>query len=250
MLLDVFVNSWPMIALGFSLGLLHAFDADHVMAVSALSTRKPSFLRSLYFSASWALGHGGVLLFAGLLMFGLGFAIPDSLIHVAEASVGVLLVGLGLWCIYRFRQQNLRLLQHSHDGVVHTHWHTKGHTAEPATASNSVKAAETSENQLKEAHAPMMVGMLHGLAGSAPALALVPAVAEGQVEIAIVYLLLFSFGVMCAMLVFGSSLGLLQRTLKRHNQMLFNWSCYSIATASILLGGFWLSSSALFNAGF
>ena len=246
MLVDVFINSWPMIALGFSLGLLHAFDADHVMAVSALSTRKPSFLRSLYFSASWALGHGGVLLFAGLLLFGLGFAIPDSLVHLAEASVGILLVGLGLWCFYRFRQQNLQLLQHSHDGVVHTHWHTKGHAKTHAEGDVAKQAVETSENQLKEAHAPMMVGMLHGLAGSAPALALVPAVAEGQIEIAIVYLLLFSFGVMCAMLVFGSSLGLLQRTLKRHNQMLFNWSCYSIATASILLGGFWLSSSTLF----
>jgi sulfite exporter TauE/SafE len=197
--------------------------------VSALSSRKPGFARSLFFSANWALGHGGVLLIAGLLLFGLGMGIPAVLQQFAEASVGVLLIGLGIWCFYRFRQQKLLLQQHSHDDVVHTHWHKAGHE----------------EGKQKEAHAPVMVGMLHGLAGSAPALALVPAVAEGQVAIAIVYLLLFSFGVMCAMLMFGSGLGFIQSKLQKHNQRLFDWSRYGIATASILLGGFWLSSSVL-----
>ena len=52
-------------------------------------------------------------------------------------------------------------------------------------------------------HAPILVGMMHGLAGSAPALALVPVVAHGQLWMALTYLVLFSVGVLLAMLVFG-----------------------------------------------
>ncbi len=126
------VSSLSIIGVGFTLGLMHAFDADHVMAVSALSSRKPGFLRTLKFSANWALGHGGVLMLAGLLLFGLGLHIPEQLQYMAEASVGVMLIGLGLVCFWRFRQQHLRLQTHthvhSHGEIVHTHWHLEDHT--------------------------------------------------------------------------------------------------------------------------
>ena len=53
---------FTLLMTGLGLGLLHALDADHVMAVSALSNRKPDFKRTLKFSASWAIGHGSVLI--------------------------------------------------------------------------------------------------------------------------------------------------------------------------------------------
>jgi sulfite exporter TauE/SafE len=232
-------SSLSIIGVGFTLGLIHAFDADHVMAVSALSSRKPGFLRTLKFSANWALGHGGVLMFAGALLFGLGLHIPEQLQYMAEASVGVMLIGLGLVCFWRFRQQHLRLQTHthvhSHGEVVHTHWHLEDHT-ENATENSS--ASNSSDK-----HAPVMVGMLHGLAGSAPALALVPAVAQGQLWVAMMYLLLFSGGVMLSMLVFGSGLGSLQNQLQRKSARLFAVSRYFVATASVCLGGFWLAQA-------
>ena len=87
----------PLIFLGFSLGLMHALDADHVMAVTALSNQKPSFLKTLWFSANWAIGHGGVLLISGVLLFGLGLSIPTSLQYFSELSVGLLLIAIGLY---------------------------------------------------------------------------------------------------------------------------------------------------------
>ena len=89
-----------MAGVGFTLGLLHAFDADHVMAVSALSTEKPSVKRTLRFSANWALGHSGVLIASGLLLFGLGLSLPEPLQIAAEASVGIMLIALGACLLY------------------------------------------------------------------------------------------------------------------------------------------------------
>jgi cytochrome c biogenesis protein CcdA len=235
-------SSLSIVGVGFALGLLHAFDADHVMAVSALSSRKPGFWRTLRFSANWALGHSGVLILAGLLLFGVGQEIPVALQSFAEASVGVLLIGLGLMCFWRFRQQRLSLKTHTHtygdSELVHTHWHLEGHTQSDTDAQHNVK-----DSGKQDSHAPVMVGMLHGLAGSAPALALVPAVAQGQLFLAMLYLLLFSVGVMLSMLVFGSGLGSLQQYLQHKHVRLFMFSRYLVATAAILLGGFWLSQA-------
>ena len=83
----------PLIFLGFSLGLMHALDADHVMAVTALSNQKPSFLKTLWFSANWAIGHGGVLLISGVLLFGLGLSIPASLQYVSVICLHCIMSG-------------------------------------------------------------------------------------------------------------------------------------------------------------
>jgi hypothetical protein len=221
-----------LVLLGFSLGLVHALDADHVMAVTVLSNSKPGFARTLRHCAHWALGHGLVLLTAGLLLFGLGVAIPPGLVWLAEVLVGMFLVGMGLFCFWRFRRERIVLVEHRHGELTHRHWQVEGDPAH-ARASADDRAG----------HAPVMVGMLHGLAGSAPALALVPVVAQGQVAAALGYLLLFSFGVMLAMLAFGLGFGRLQQWLGQSSVSLMNGSRHLIALTSITIGGFWLSQA-------
>ena len=107
---------------------MHALDADHVMAVSSLSNSKPGIARTLRFCAHWALGHSGILLVSGLLLFGLGLNIPPTLQSTAEISVGGIMIVLGLWCFYSFRKQALKLVEHTHSDptlgkFTHTHWH-------------------------------------------------------------------------------------------------------------------------------
>ena len=222
------IEQLPIILLGFTLGMMHALDADHVMAVSSLSNQKPSLRRTVLFSANWAIGHGGVLVVSGLLLFGLGIALPDALIHVAEMSVGVLLIVLGLYSFWQFRQQKLVITKHRHGDVEHSHWHHDEH-------GKNVEQAAT-----KDGHLPVMVGVLHGLAGSAPALALIPAIGQTELSVVIGYLLMFSIGVMLSMMAFGLGLGSLQGLLKQRYDMLFYWSRRVIALASTVLGCFWL----------
>ena len=219
----MWVEILPILMVGFGLGLLHALDADHIMAVSVLSHEKPSFKRTIIQSSHWALGHGGVLLLCGVILFGLGIAIPESLQKTAEMAVGVLLIVLGIMCFKQWRADKLTLDSHSHGEIEHTHWHDI-----------------SEEHKTKHKHKPVFVGMLHGLAGSAPALALIPAVANGQFLQAIVYLFLFSLGVMLAMLFFGLGFAHVQRFLNQRYQTVFQLSRQLIAFASIAFGGYWL----------
>lgn len=227
------VGSFSIIALGFGLGLMHALDADHVMAVSSLSNNKPGFFRTLRFCLNWALGHAGVLLFCGVLLFGFGLQLSPFLVYAAEVSVGILLVVLGLLCFWQIGRRRLSLVEHSHGELVHRHWRVVGDdTHQQSNARSGI-----------ENHTPVMVGVLHGLAGSAPALALVPALAQGQVFSALCYLLVFSLGVMLSMLFFGFGFAAVQRKIQTRYVRLFQWQRYFIASCSIAVGGFWIAQA-------
>ena len=226
---------YTILIAGFTLGLLHAFDADHVMAVTTLSSQKPSFKRTILFGAQWAMGHGGVLLSCGLMLFGLSIQLPEPLVSLAESSVGVLLIVIGVLCLRQCHRQKLRLVEHRHGSTKHTHW-----------------VLDETEHTSKNDHAPVFVGMLHGLAGSAPALAIVPvlggaqmantASVDGQLGIAMMYLVLFSVGVLLSMTAFAVGLGALQKKLKVIDVRIFKGSRYLISMASIGLGAYWLTA--------
>ena len=236
----MWIEMLPMIGVGFGLGLMHALDADHIMAVSTLSNSKPGLKRTLLYSANWALGHGGVLLLSGFLLFAFGMMLPQSLQTLAEASVGVLLIVLGLACFWQFRTEQIALKPHSHGDVTHTHWHEKDHLIKDATEHDHDQNADLQALEKVELHKPVFVGVLHGLAGSAPALAVIPAVSTGQLSLALAYLLLFSIGVMLSMVVFGLGFANVQRFLASRYQWVFQASRRLLATASIVFGGYWL----------
>jgi nickel/cobalt exporter len=217
-----------LMTVGFSLGLVHALDADHIMAVSTMSNSRPGFLRSLRFCANWALGHGGVLMLSGVLLFGLGVGIPSELAQLAEIAVGLFLIIMGLLCFRRFRRERIRLVEHRHGEVVHRHWQLE---------------TDDDHAQVGQKHTPVMVGVMHGFAGTAPALALVPVVAHGNLSSALGYLVLFSTGVMLAMLVFGVGFGAAQHLLKQRFLSLFNYFRHLVAIISVLVGGYWLSQA-------
>lgn len=220
----------PLVFAGFGLGLIHALDADHIMAVSVLSSEPNACRRvgaSLRQSAAWALGHGAVLLALGILLFGFGLAIPAGLQHAAEVSVGIVLIVLGLLCIRQVRCERLTLSCHRHGAIVHTHWQP-----------------DKGQHASTHNHKPVLVGMLHGLAGSAPALALIPAVSGGQLLSALCYLALFSAGVMLAMLCFGLGLARVQRLLSERYQAVFKGARQTLAVTTIVFGGYWIVQAA------
>jgi len=228
------LTEWlPLLILGFGLGLLHALDADHVMAVSTLANQNPSIKRTLLFSLHWALGHGGLLLASGFLLFGLGLAIPENLQYWAELMVGVLLIALGLSFFLHFRKRNVSLVEHKHDDIVHTHLVDENHIH---TSEHTQKTTANNNEEIIKVHQPIMIGVLHGLAGSAPALALIPAVTSGQLSVAITYLMVFSIGVILSMLVFGLGFSWVQQYLNKYYQRVFIVCRHAIALTAIIVG--------------
>ncbi len=216
---------FAILSLGFGLGLLHALDADHIMAVTTLSSRQAqgkngNRWRTLRFCSQWALGHGGVLLLLGTVVLVAGISLPPQLSMVAEKLVGVILIALGLWIFWQFYRNKLQLRVHSHDDVTHVH------LAEPASNRHD--------------HSPVLVGITHGLAGSAPVLALVPVANNGHGWFGLLYICLFSLGVLLSMFVFGLGFNTMQERLEHYSTRLFNLSRLLMATLSISFGSYWL----------
>ncbi len=219
-----------VLALAFGLGLLHALDADHLLTVCGLSTlpgtrgsriqRGWSRLRAC---GHWALGHGLTLLALGALVLFAGIALPPWLGHYAEAGVGVFLIGLGAAALIRLRRTDAHLHLHRHDqGLPHLHWHTHAYGSAH-----------------RHGHGAVLVGVMHGTAGSAGVLALVPVAATGDVWSGIAYLLSFALGVLIAMLVFGGALGELVRHLANRPTSLTMLRAL-LAVGTIGFGSYWL----------
>src|SRR3989338_2272649 len=118
---------------GLTLGVIHAFDIDHIVAVSNFSSRTLNRWTSARIGAAWGLGHSVVLLVAGGLVVAFRLTIPVIIQEGAEVLVGILLIIIGVWSLRDYlRRRSIHLHQHTHDGVEHVHFHSHrevpGHT--------------------------------------------------------------------------------------------------------------------------
>jgi nickel/cobalt exporter len=222
---------FSVLTLGFGLGLLHALDADHIMAISSMASGQNSkhqkvwsIGRMIGFCVRWAVGHAAVLLALATLFIFAKFELPTIVPLIAEKLIGALLIGLGCWILWTLWRYKITLETHSHDHITHTHLAQSG-------------------KQHKN-HQPILVGIVHGLAGSAPVLAIIPALKTNNAWLGLAYVGLFSLGVLTTMLVFGCFLGKLQRWLSNWGQRVFQISRICIALTSIAFGSFWLLAAA------
>jgi nickel/cobalt exporter len=223
--LDFATATWLL--LGFGLGLVHAFDADHVMALSVFAARGRGVSGGVRAGLRWSLGHGLVLLLLGTGLLFLGRALPPEMLAVAERGVGLVMIGLGLWVFYDLAQRRSHVHFHEHEDLPpHAHWHT-----------------HQGDDVHRHQHGAVLVGGLHGLAGSAPILAVLPAAARSPM-LGFGYLLLFAIGVAVAMAVVSGMLGHLAGRLVdgERPQRLSRLRAWS-ASGSMLLGAWMLGIS-------
>ena len=193
-----------LLSLAFGLGLLHSLDADHIMAVSNLASGQ-SVKTNVQFCLRWALGHGLTLFIIGMLVFALGISLPEQLSLYAERCVALVLILLGLYVLYDVLRRRIHIHFHQHDDQPkHAHWHSHA------------KQASHRHN-----HTALFVGMLHGLAGSAPLLALIPISMTQQPRYGFIYLMIFSLGVIVSMLLFGGLLGMVSKHVIEYSEKAF-----------------------------
>ncbi|WP_246072294.1 hypothetical protein [Catenovulum sediminis] len=193
-----------VIFLGLVVGLLHAFDADHVMAMSTYVNKTSRIKLVLLYATRWGIGHGGVLSFLACILLLIGFQLPQWLVHAFEMAVGVLLIYLGV-----------RLL----------------------AAYNRAWFDKLSKRFFKHDHMPLFIGMLHGVAGSAPLLALLPNMQQTDFML---HIALFSIGCLVGMFLFGLGLGLIQTRILQPHTRLSSLFTQLMGCSSIGLGGYWL----------
>jgi len=181
-----------ILALGFLLGMQHALEVDHVAAVSSIAARRSDVADIIKHGLTWGLGHTLTLFaFAGVAL-GLGQAIPDHLARPIETAVGIMLVGLGAHVLWRLWRDRVHFHQHGHgDGTRHIHVHSHVNETIPHQ-----KSAHLHQHGFR--WRSLLVGLMHGMAGSAALLVL----AVSQVATpayGMFYVLLFGIGSMLGM---------------------------------------------------
>jgi nickel/cobalt transporter (NicO) family protein len=236
-ILDFLAQSGVWLAVAFVLGLVHAFDADHVMALSVLATGERGAAKGAQAGLRWSAGHGLVLLVAGLGLFGLGRALPTELTLIAERGVGFVMVGLGLsvWIqlVRRSQRRPFHVHFHAHDGIKpHAHWHD-----------HAASEVHPEAHRHYHEHAASMVGALHGFAGSAPILALLPAAARSPM-LGLAYLVVFGLGVALAMVLVSGAFGHLAGRLSGRRQSAAMATLRALSATGSIAIGVWLSWSA------
>jgi len=219
---------YAVLSLALGLGMAHALDADHIVAVSGLASARATFRDTLRFCLRWSLGHGVTIMLLGAAVLLLGMAIPATLSHYAEEAVGFVLIGIGIYVLWDLLLDKAHIHFHAHDEISpHAHWHRHSKTAAPH----------------RHTQGALMIGMLHGAAGSAPLLTLLPLSAQSQPWFGVVYLLMFGMGVLLSMLVFGGALGALFRGVATHSNQGVRMLRLAVALGSISFGSYLVHSA-------
>jgi hypothetical protein len=188
-----------VLGLGFVLGLRHALDVDHLAAVSTLVSQRRGLLGSSLVGALWGLGHTLALLAVGVVVIALGAHVPPALARGLELGVAAMLVGLGAQVLWTIRRGGtLHVHAHEHDGRRHVHGHVHG------DARGGVGAGPH-HHRVPRAR-PLLVGVVHGLAGSA-ALMLAVLAAIPSPPLAVAYLGVFGLGSIGGMVAMSALLG-------------------------------------------
>ncbi|MBI4199191.1 MAG: urease accessory protein UreH [Chloroflexi bacterium] len=230
--------AWLALTLGFLLGLRHATDADHVVAVATVVSEYKNAWRGLWVGASWGLGHSTPLLILGTAIILLKGTIQQRYEQVApvfEFGVGVMLVFLGLQVFWNLRRP-LHLHEHLAESKPHVHIHTHGPSAEHEEEPfHGFFRLGRPFFRLKS----YLIGIVHSLAGSAAVMLVVLSTdAVNSFWLGIAYILLFGVGTILAMGLLTLLLGVPFAITGRFQRL--NSVVAAIAGVASVLFGAWL----------
>jgi ABC-type nickel/cobalt efflux system permease component RcnA len=201
------------LGLGFLLGLRHALEADHLVAVTTVVSDERSLLRSSLVGALWGVGHTASLLAAGVLVILLRVAIPERVASVLEFAVALMIIGLGGRVLYLALRGRRTVHVHTHDHGTGTHTHLHFHDREDAHAVGEKAEHDSAGHRHGAALGgwrSVAVGAVHGLAGSAVLTLFVlnEVVSGGGRALGFAYLLCFGLGSIVGMLLMSALVSL------------------------------------------
>ena len=242
--MDLVVNAYLA---AFMLGAVHAIEVDHVVAVSVFAGLKPKLKAAASYGARWGLGHAVVVVIVGAVLFWLDIKLPQQIIGWGEVAVGIALIALGLWALRtarKFHTHTPGQHVHSHEAP---HGHLHAHTlpvgvASPQLHQHSHQHTHSHGGRRHHQHLPTAMGALHGLAGSAPVLALIPITLLQNFQQALIYLLLFSVGTTLSMTVYAALAALAVQGLNLTKKNVDRLTT-GIAVITMSVGCWWIVST-------
>ncbi|HEX2888004.1 hypothetical protein [Vineibacter terrae] len=234
---EIALNLVSVLFLGFFLGMRHATDADHVVAIATIVSRERSVVASALIGAAWGIGHTITVMAVGAAIIVFGVVIPPRLGLSMELAVGIMLVLLGVLTLTGMGRtvgaarvasgQALDLHDHlhAHGDYVHRHPHghlpgAHGHAAEHTPLARLDRSGLGRIAYYKWLR-PFAVGLVHGLAGSAAVALMVLSIIREPLA-ALGYLLLFGIGTVAGMMLITLILAV-PFTVTAVNLPKFNW---------------------------
>jgi hypothetical protein len=205
------------IGIGFLIGFRHAFEADHLAAVSMLATRERGWLTSARLGLAWGVGHTGAVAVVALLIIVLGIRVPESMFSMFELLVAAMLIVLGVSTLVAEARRHRRVLGEAHAHAHHDH------------------VAHVHPERIRNVRGALGFGLAHGLAGSGAVIVLLVAAATSVRE-QFTYLLAFGLGTvggMCVVSLLVSGLAGMAVTRSKHWAMSIR---VLAATASMVVG--------------
>lgn len=222
---------------GFLLGMRHAVEADHIAAVASLSSRTNSVWDAVRHGVAWGLGHTLTLFLFGSIVLFVANIVPEQIVRGIEITVGIMLVLLGgdvLKCVIRER---VHFHTHSHilsGGSNTRHFHAHSHKGEKKHEHN-VAAHQHKHSRALPVRA-LLVGLMHGLAGSA-ALILLTLQTMSSPWLGLVYIAVFGLGSIAGMGLFSLVISIPLRAA-RHMTWVYNGLQTVIGLTTVGLGIF------------
>ena len=222
-------STLAILGFGFLLGLKHATEADHLAAVGTIVSERKSLWSSALVGGLWGLGHTISLFIAGVFVLLLNFQITEKTERILEFCVGIMLLVLGLNVLRKLLkggQLHFHTHEHAHHEHAHPHIHAHANADEKST-----------HHGFKFNPRALIIGMVHGLAGSAALMLLLIPTIDSK-TVGLLYIIVFGIGSIGGMMLMSFLVGLpFHLTATKFNR--FNYILQSIAgLISIGLGLF------------
>ena len=240
------ISGLAILVIGFFLGMRHATDPDHVIAVSTIVTRERSLSKAALIGALWGVGHTITILIVGAAIILFNLVIPTRVGLSMELAVGLMLILLGIlnltgvtkWFSEKFSPAHPHVTgehAHIHEHDSHLHFHVHSHAPAKEHHADSLVAPSWLSSpfaRLGVFHSlrPLFIGIVHGLAGSA-AVALLVLTTIHQPRWAVLYLLIFGVGTVAGMILITAAISL----PFTYAGSRFTWMTRGLVTASGLL---------------
>lgn len=224
-----------LLIVGFIFGLRHAIEGDHFAAVASLTTQSRGLKSALNIGFVWGLGHTLMLFLVGGAVLLMDYVVPASIASLLEWFVGLMLVLLGIDVVRRAIKSKIHFHSHSHqDGVRHFHAHSHKNDSGVHNASLHY---HTHQNEFPLR--AFIVGLIHGLAGSA-ALVLLTINSTESKWVGLSYIVLFGLGSIIGMGLLSFVIAFPLNKIKNINHI-YHLVCILAGMFTIVVGGLLLN---------
>ncbi len=229
------LSFFTVLGFGFLLGLRHATDTDHVVAVTTLLGNRGKIHHSALVGILWGLGHSITVTLVAIPIIFYSFVVPPRLGLVLEFIVGIMLVLLGAITIYGKTEKiskyftSLTIHKHAHKAIPGSN-HSHFHLHIPNFLNQSVHHIGVFQTIR-----PILVGLVHGLAGSAAVTLLFLSTVKNPI-LGALYLFIFHFGVIFGMMIITVFLGTSIVLIKRKSKSLHQYLITASGLLSLTLG--------------